>query len=229
MLKGSPVRREQSLGLFRGHFQASAIQPTFCPPRLSSILNSRILTSSAAHTSASSAKPMIVVPAGRSKRRKSSYMTLQTGGGTRDPWGAQHVIPLWETICRPYISPTCRLDSHLSAATGSLEPSSVPSPRCRYSISRYWAHCVCQCWSTLISSSFFPSYPINILIYRMGHPPEACCPSSAGPTSTSSSRRRTSLPEDRNWRLLEGSPIMPRSPLWGSRLAPCRSPALCLP
>ena len=43
-------------------------------------------TVSAAHTtSASSAKPMMLVPAGRSMRRKSSYMTFQTSGTTRDP------------------------------------------------------------------------------------------------------------------------------------------------
>ena len=47
--------------------------------RLSLILSFRILTSSAAHaTSASSAKPMILVPTRRSMRRKSSYMTFQT-------------------------------------------------------------------------------------------------------------------------------------------------------
>ena len=28
VLKGSPVRDEQNLGFLRGHFQASAIQPT---------------------------------------------------------------------------------------------------------------------------------------------------------------------------------------------------------
>ena len=33
VLKGSPVRDQQSLGLLRGHFQASAIQPTLSPPQ----------------------------------------------------------------------------------------------------------------------------------------------------------------------------------------------------
>ena len=32
VLKGSPVRDEQSLGFFWGHFQASAMRPTLCPP-----------------------------------------------------------------------------------------------------------------------------------------------------------------------------------------------------
>ena len=31
VLEGSSVRDQQSLGLFRGHFQASAISPTLCP------------------------------------------------------------------------------------------------------------------------------------------------------------------------------------------------------
>ena len=31
VLEGFPVRDQQSLGFFRGHFQASAIQPTLCP------------------------------------------------------------------------------------------------------------------------------------------------------------------------------------------------------
>ena len=33
VFEGSPVRDQQSLGLFRGHFQASAIQPTLCQPQ----------------------------------------------------------------------------------------------------------------------------------------------------------------------------------------------------
>ena len=57
---------------------------------------------------------------------------------------------------------------------------------------------------------------------------EVCCPSSSGPTSASSSLRRTSPHEDRSWRLPGGSQGMPRSPLWGSRLALRRSPAMCL-
>ena len=61
--------------------------------RLSLKLNSRILTSSAPHTtSASSAKTMMLVPASRSMRRESSYMTFQTSGSTCIPWGAPHVI-----------------------------------------------------------------------------------------------------------------------------------------
>ena len=60
----------------------------FARHRLSLILSSRILTSSAAHmTSASSAKPIMLDPAGRFMRRKSSYMTFQTSGPTGDPWG----------------------------------------------------------------------------------------------------------------------------------------------
>ena len=61
-----------SRDLFR-HLQSNQ---RFVRHRLSLILSSRILTSSAAHTaSASSAKPMMLVPAGRSMRRKSSYMS----------------------------------------------------------------------------------------------------------------------------------------------------------
>ena len=51
----------------------------FARHRLSLILSSRIPTSLAAHTtSASFAKPMMLVPAGRSMRRKSSYTMFQT-------------------------------------------------------------------------------------------------------------------------------------------------------
>ena len=58
----------------------------FARQRLSFILSCRIPTSSVAHTtSASSAKPMMLVPAGRSMRRKPSYMTFRTSGPTRDP------------------------------------------------------------------------------------------------------------------------------------------------
>ena len=45
----------------------------------------------------------------------------------------------WETILRPRISPTCRSDSHLSFATGSLEPFSRtmwPCSLCRIISSR---------------------------------------------------------------------------------------------
>ena len=53
--------------------EASTIQPRFARHRLSLILSSRILTLSAAHTtSASSAKPMMLDPAGWSMRRTSS-------------------------------------------------------------------------------------------------------------------------------------------------------------
>ena len=48
----------------------------FARHRLLLILSSRILMSSAAHTSASSAKLMTLVPAGRSMRRKSSYIVM---------------------------------------------------------------------------------------------------------------------------------------------------------
>ena len=34
VLEGSPVRDQQSFGLFRGHFQVSAIQPTLCSPQM---------------------------------------------------------------------------------------------------------------------------------------------------------------------------------------------------
>ena len=33
VLKGSPVRAQQSPGLIRNHFQASVIQPALCPPQ----------------------------------------------------------------------------------------------------------------------------------------------------------------------------------------------------
>ena len=68
---------------------------------------------------------------------------------------------LWETICRPRISPTCRSDSHLSFITGSLEHFSASSPRCRYSTSLYWTHYVCKCWSTRripYAYQFLPSH-----------------------------------------------------------------------
>ena len=58
----------------------------FIRHKLSLILSSRILTSLAANTtSGSSAKPIILIPVGRSKRRKSSYITFQTSGPTRGP------------------------------------------------------------------------------------------------------------------------------------------------
>ena len=61
--------------------------------RLSLILSSRISTSSVVHTaSASSAKPTMLVPAGRSMSRNSSYMTFQTSGPNRDHCQAPHVI-----------------------------------------------------------------------------------------------------------------------------------------
>ena len=63
----------------------------------------------------------------------------------------------------------------------------------------------------------------------MRHLLEVCCPSSARPTAASSSLRRTSLPEDMSWWLPGGSSGMPRSPLWGSPLAPPLFPALYFP
>ena len=79
VFEGSPVREQQRLGLFR-HLLS---YQRFVRHRLPLIRSFRILTSSAAHTtSASSAKPMMLVPAGRSRRWKSSYMTFQTSGPT---------------------------------------------------------------------------------------------------------------------------------------------------
>ena len=40
VLEGSPVSDQQSHGLFRGHFQASAIQPTLCPQQ--TFINSQL-------------------------------------------------------------------------------------------------------------------------------------------------------------------------------------------
>ena len=62
----------------------------------------------------------------------------------------------------------------------------------------------------------------------MRHLLEVCCPSSCAPTSASSSLGKTPPAEGRSWRLPRASPGMLRSPLWGSRLAPRRSPALYL-
>ena len=57
------------------------------------LLSSRITTSSAAHTtSTSSAKPMTLVPAGKSMRRKSSYMTFHTSNPIRDFWEEPRII-----------------------------------------------------------------------------------------------------------------------------------------
>ena len=86
VLEGSPVRDQQSLGLFRGHFQASAIQPTLCPSRTfidPQLQNSDVVSS--AHDKCFSVKPMMLVPADRSMHRKSSYMKIQTSEPTRDP------------------------------------------------------------------------------------------------------------------------------------------------
>ena len=65
MLKKNLSENLVAVFFLRGHFQASAIQPTLCAPQT-----------------------LIL----RSKRRKSSYMTFQTSGPTRDPWEAPHVI-----------------------------------------------------------------------------------------------------------------------------------------
>ena len=80
--------------------------------------------------------------------RASDFLQVGTRP-THEPEKRHMSSLLWETICRPHISPTCRSDSHLSFATGSLEPCSALSPRCRCSISRYWTHCVCQCLKPL--------------------------------------------------------------------------------
>ena len=94
---------------------------------------------------------------------RSQWCSFQQVGpcaGIRHTWRSKRVDPpvtlegrhmsslLWETIYCPCISPTSRSDSHLAFATSSLEPFSAWSPRCRCSTSRYWTHCVCQCWST---------------------------------------------------------------------------------
>ena len=69
--------------------------------RHSLILTFRILMSSAPYTTSSlSAKPVILVPAGRCMRGKSSYMTFQTSGPTRGPWGAPNVI----SSLRPFVA-----------------------------------------------------------------------------------------------------------------------------
>ena len=147
VLKGSPVRDQQSLVFSGAIFRPLLSNQRITRHKISLILSSRIPMSSAAHTtSALSAKPMMLIPAGSSKRRKSSYVTFQTSGPTRDPWRAPHVISsLRDHVTPSYI--THLLLSHLWSAAGGLEPSSAPSPRCRSSISRYWTHYVCQCWS----------------------------------------------------------------------------------
>ena len=63
VLVESSVREQQSLGLYRGHFQASVTQPKLPPTPTGT-------------TSALSAKPMMLVPAGGFMRRKSPYMTF---------------------------------------------------------------------------------------------------------------------------------------------------------
>ena len=117
----------------------------FACHRFSLILSPRILTPSAAHTiTALSVQPIILIPLGRSMRRKSSHMTFHTSGPARDHMSSF----FWGTIYLLRISSTCCSDSHLSSATGSLEPSSASSPRSNTCISRYWTHCVFQCCST---------------------------------------------------------------------------------
>ena len=78
----------------------------FVRRRLSLIFSSRILTSSATDmTSQAFAKPMILVPAGRSMHRKSSFMTFRATGPTRDPCGVPHVIfSLRDHLSRSYIN-----------------------------------------------------------------------------------------------------------------------------
>ena len=65
---------------------------------------------------------------------------------------------LWETICRPHVSPTCRLDSHLSSATGSLEPSSS---------------CFCDgVYRSLDGVKSGPAFPDSELIFQKTVPPD---------------------------------------------------------
>ena len=80
------LRRAWWFHCFHKNRRRVFVKVSFLFFRLSLILSSRIPMSSAAHTtSASSAKLMMLVPAGRSMRRKSSYMTFQISGPTRDP------------------------------------------------------------------------------------------------------------------------------------------------
>ena len=100
-------------------FRSLLSNQCFARQRLSLILSSRIPTLSAAHTtSASSEKPMMLVPAGRSMRRKSSYMMLQKSGPTRDPWGAPHVI----SSLRDHLSPSYITHLFYQASSRGLLP-----------------------------------------------------------------------------------------------------------
>ena len=86
---------------------------------------------------------------------------------------------LRETICRPRISPTCLSDSHLSFATGSLEPFSAPSLRRQ----------------ELMTSRRISGYaPITSLRISFGNPsiPGAVFPLILPPALFSSSRVKSS-------------------------------------
>ena len=86
VLKGSPVRDQQSLGLFRGHFQTSAIQPTLFPPQ--TFIDPQLKDSdvfSGTHDKCFIREVDDVRSSRQSKCRKSLYMTFQTSGPTHDP------------------------------------------------------------------------------------------------------------------------------------------------
>ena len=122
----------------RAIFRPLLFNNSFARYRLLLISSSRISTSLETQTTNSSAKPMILIPAGRSMRKKSSYITFHTNSSARDPWGHHMSSVLRETMCRTGKSPTCRLDSYLSSATGSLELSYALSTRFSPSVSQSW-------------------------------------------------------------------------------------------
>ena len=152
VLEGFPVRDEQSLGLLQRSFSG------LCYP-------TNALSATDFYWSLAPGFWRLQQHTRQMRHPRSRWCSFQQVGpsaGNRLTWRSKQVVwpvtpeerhmssLLWETICRPHISPACRLDSHLSSATGSLESALAPSSRRRCSISRYWTHCVCQCWSMRI-------------------------------------------------------------------------------
>ena len=130
----------------------------FAPHRLLLTLSTMIPTSSAAHTtSASSAKPMMLVPA------------VGPSAGNRHTWHSKQMAPpatpkeshmsslLSDTICRPHISPTCR--SRVLPSVGRLSPSSPSRCRCRTScrsLTPWWHRRTWRVWTPWLRLALFP-------------------------------------------------------------------------